>query len=886
MKTIQTLMLGIFMLSVPIATGISLPTADFGAIEPTSLGKAIIGFDAGSLPDVKVGHELVGFPVLKIVERGNFVVVAADDVLDVRMASFGLAGLAYVEDDVMKHIRVIPNDSRYNDQYGPKIHGLEMAWDSVGYGSTDTIVAVLDTGIRRTHEDFESSRVLQGYDYANNDNNPADDCSHGTHVSGTVAATTDNSVGVAGMSQATILPMKVLSPLLVTCGGSASDIADAIYDSTDQGADIISMSLGGGGSTTEENAVNYAWNNGVIVVAASGNDGANNSVDCPACYDSVIAVGSVSSNKVRSSFSDGGPELEIMGAGKDVLSTTDSSDSAYTEMDGTSMATPHVAGILALAKGCSGESNTVIRQAMRDTAEDLGNTGRDDAYGYGLARADLLIEELGCGADRPQASFTGTVTDLTVDFDASGSSDPGNNPLSFAWDFGDGSTGSGVAPSHTYGADGTYDVTLTVTSVLGSDQDTQSFTVDDGIGPVDPDPSTPNLASGVSESVAVTEGADSHFKIEVPADATTLTVEMTGPDCNLLSCPLDTDLYTRFGQRATDSEYDCRPYQQSNAESCTHNNPADGWWYVRVYGYSGSGTITLTATHDGTTGPSNKAPTASYTFSCTGLDCSFDGTGSSDPDGDPLTYTWNFGDGTSGSGATVSHSYSETGSYTATLTVNDGNGGTDSDSQTVSVTGPNRAPNASFTSDCSGLDCSFDGSGSSDPDGDALTYSWDFGDGSSGSGVAPSHSYAVTGSYTVTLTVDDGNGGSDQATATVDVSVVEDPDPDTPTIENGEQVSATLSGAGDSERFKIYVPAGTSSLSIVMDGPDCTLVCAFDADLYVRYGDRASQSEYDCRPYESDADETCTFSNPSEGWYYILASSFQGSGTVYITGSY
>ncbi len=889
MKTIQTLMLSIFMLSVPFATGITFPTADFGAIDPTSTGQAIIGFEAGQLPDVKVGSNYAGFPVLNIVERGNFIVLAADDLLDVRLATFGMTGIAYVEDDVLKTVRVIPNDSRYSQQYGPRIHGLETAWDDIGFGSSDVIVAVLDTGIRRTHQDFESSRILPGYDYSNNDSNPADDCDHGTHVSGTVGATTNNGVGVAGMSQTTILPMKVLSPIgfaFVTCGGNASDIADAIYDSTDQGADVITMSLGGSGSTTERNAVDYAWNNGVVVLAASGNDGGDNSVDCPACYDSVIAVGSVTSSKARSSFSDGGPQLEIMGAGSGIWSTTDNSDSSYQSMDGTSMATPHVAGIVALAKGCSGASNVEIRQALQNTAEDLGAAGRDNAYGHGLARADLLINELGCGVGRPTAAFSASVSDLTISVDGSASSDPEGDSLSYSWNFGDGATGSGVTASHTYGASGTYTVTLTVSDGTHSDTESRSYTVTDGSAPVDPDPSTPNLESGVTQSISVSAGSNAHYKIHVPGDATSLTVATDGPNCTAIVCSVDADLYTRFSARPTDDTYDCRPYASGSDETCTHSNAAEGWWYVRVYGYSGSGTVTITATHDGSTGPNNNAPTASFTSSCTDLACSFDGSGSSDPDGDSLTYSWVFGDGASATGATPSHTYSSTGSYTVTLTVNDGNGGSDASSQTVTVSAPNNSPTASFTASTSDRTVDVDGTASSDPDGDSLSYSWDFGDGNTGSGATASHTYAADGTYTITLTVDDGNGGTDSTSTTVSVSGPADPDPQTQTLQNGETASATLSGAGDFKRYKIYVPAGASSFQVVMDGPDCSVVCTFDADLYVRYGERATQTYYDCRPYEGDSDETCTFANPTPGWYYIRAQSYQGSGTVSITASY
>ncbi len=973
------------MLLVPALAGTA--TSQVGPVlEPTSAGQAIVGFNKGLLPDVDVGDHLVGYEVLRIVAPGSFVAVAAESLTRLRLDMQGYPGVSYIEDDALRFPTATPNDPRYSSQWGPGHMGFPAAWDTVGYGSSSITVAVLDTGILRTHEDFDS-RVLQGWDYVNNDNSPDDDCDHGTHVAGTVGATTNNGLGVAGMSQATILPMKVLAQSVWGCSGSDSGIADAIYDSTDQGARIISMSLGSAsGSTTIHNAVQYATNNGVIVVAAAGNDGSSNSVDYPGAFDEVIAVAALASSGSAASYSDRGPQVEISAPGSDIWSTW--GNVGYNSIDGTSMATPHVSGALALALSCdSSLSGSQLRTLMQNNAQDLGTAGRDNTYGFGLLRIDTLINAIGtCGGtgnSPPTASFTYTTSGLTANVDGSGSSDPNGDALTYAWDFGDGATGTGATTSHMYAADGTYTITLTADDGNGgSDSSSQSVTVSASGG-------DPVLTSGVAQSGSLSGAGDEDFyRIEVPAGATQLQVVLDGPAGS------DFDLYTRQGSRPTDSTYSCRPYTSSSDETCTHVNPAAAWWYIRVDSYSGSGTYTVTAT---VTSPApNQPPTASFTASCTELTCSFDGTASSDPDGDALTYAWDFGDGATGSGATASHTYASGGTYTATLTVDDGNGGSDSSSQNVAPTDPpagdpyldsgvpqsgslsgtgdedfyrisvpagasqlevvldgpagsdfdlytrqgarpsdstyscrpytsssdetcthsnpaagdwyirvdsysgsgsytltatvttgggNGAPTASFTYSCSSLTCDFDASGSSDPDGDALSYSWNFGDGATASGVAPTHAYASGGTYTVSLTVDDGNGGTDSTSASVTVS--SDPDPSTPNLANGQTETVYLSGSGAEKHYKIWVPAGAGSLTVVMDGPACSFwSCPLDADLYVRYGARATDASYDCRPYESDSDETCTISNPAEGWWYVRLDSYSGSGNLDVTASY
>lgn len=165
--------------------------------------------------------------------------------------------------------------------------------------------------------------------------------------------------------------------------------------------------------------------------------------------------------------------------------------------------------------------------------------------------------------------------------------------------------------------------------------------------------------------------------------------------------------------------------------------------------------------------PSNNAPTASIAFICSGLSCTFDGSGSRDSDGTIVTYEWVFGDGTTGNGVAVQHSYTQPGTYTVTLTVTDDGGAWNRDSRTVAVTASNAAPTAAFTISCSGLGCAFDGTRSNDTDGTIVAHDWDFGDGTTGSGANVSHTYGRAGSYTVILTVTDNGGASASDSKTI-----------------------------------------------------------------------------------------------------------------------
>jgi len=579
----------------PLAASVSPPLDE--SVPP--LAVYVVGFHA--LPeDAREGSAYGGGHVTRIDEALRFAVVetANPGVLEATAALDERVRYHFLDSLEAFSVTFTPNDARWNDagMYGARHVNAPTAWDTT-LGTTSVVVAVLDTGIRRTHEDFVGGRVLQGYDFVNSDTNPNDDCGHGTHVAGTIGATTNNAKGIAGLAQVNILPVKVLGPvgglINVQCSGSHNQIASGIRYAADQGAAVISMSLGGtSGSTALQDAVTYATNKGSLVIAATGNDGpCTNCVNYPAKYADAVAVACTDENKNQCSFSSDGPETDLSGPGNNILSTYTSSDTSYTTLSGTSMSTPHVSGVAALVKSANPSiSRADLRTRLQSTAQDRGAAGWDEQFGWGLvdAAAALAGSTPPPPNAAPTASFTATVSGLTVSVNGGGSSDSDGTLVSYSWNWGDGTAaGSGVTASHTYAAAGTYTVTLTVTDDDGATGTTsKSVTVS---STSDPDPGTPTLSNGATTSA--TSGATGtwqYYKISVPSGKSKLDVVIDGPSCGLLGCSADLDLYVKRAAKPTASSYDCRPYQSGSDETCSFTNPAADWWYIGVYVYSGS----------------------------------------------------------------------------------------------------------------------------------------------------------------------------------------------------------------------------------------------------------------------------------------------------------
>ncbi|MDF2482674.1 MAG: peptidase [Stenotrophomonas indicatrix] len=340
----------------------------------------------------------------------------------------------YVEVDQIMRATLTPNDTRFSEQWGFGTSNASInvrpAWDKAT--GTGVVVAVIDTGITN-HADLNAN-ILPGYDFISDaamardgggrDSNPndegdwygANECGsgipasnsswHGTHVAGTVAAVTNNSTGVAGTAfNAKVVPVRVLGK----CGGYTSDIADAIVwasGGTVSGvpananpAEVINMSLGGGGScsTTYQNAINGAVGRGTTVVVAAGNSNTNVSSAVPANCPNVIAVAATTSAGARASFSNYGTGIDISAPGQSILSTLNSGtttpgSASYASYNGTSMAAPHVAGVVALMQSVAPSplSPAQVESIIKSTARPLPGAC-SGGCGAGIIDADAAV---------------------------------------------------------------------------------------------------------------------------------------------------------------------------------------------------------------------------------------------------------------------------------------------------------------------------------------------------------------------------------------------------------------------------------------------------------------------------------------------------------------
>ena len=339
-----------------------------------------------------------------------------------------------------------PNDPYWSDQWNLKIIKAHEAW-STQLGSIDVTVAVLDTGVDYDHSDL-ASRVIKGYDFAYGDDDPMDGDGHGTHVAGTVSATIDNGIGVAGLAQVKILAVKVLDD-----NGSGSDwsVSNGISYAETR-ADIINLSLGCGCTANDlpltKIALDFAYLKDVLIVAAAGNSGSSGP-HYPSDDPNVISVSATTKDDNLASYSNRGSSIELSAPGGDtkggpywktyVLSTYKENSYAYSV--GTSMASPHVAGVAALVLSQSPNlSNTELRTHLQNTADDLGSTGLDTLYGYGRVNAQTAVTTI--LSPPPTSNYPPTAdagidqnvdVELTVTLDGTGSTDPNSDPITYFW---------------------------------------------------------------------------------------------------------------------------------------------------------------------------------------------------------------------------------------------------------------------------------------------------------------------------------------------------------------------------------------------------------------------------------------------------------------------
>jgi subtilisin family serine protease len=323
-----------------------------------------------------------------------------ESVLEMALTAQTVDGIKFLEPSAIYRHFLTPNDPLWEQQWGPYVTYFDEAWDYGLGGNSMNVVAVMDNACDWNHEDLYD-QVWYGWDYVYNsaDITPVQlTHDHGTHVTGTVAAKTNNGIGVAGMVNDTVYFAKV---------GDDQDglvdqaIVDGLYDMADIGRiSVINMSLGSESpSAAIEQACNYAWNNGKLLIVASGNNG-QGFISFPAAFLSCVAVGSIGADGnslYLTNYSQFGNEQEISAPGGEMQTgfgiVSCLPGNQYGAKEGTSMAAPHVTGLAGLMKNLNANlTNVDIRNILAATAFDYGDEGWDAVYGFGLINAVGAVE--------------------------------------------------------------------------------------------------------------------------------------------------------------------------------------------------------------------------------------------------------------------------------------------------------------------------------------------------------------------------------------------------------------------------------------------------------------------------------------------------------------
>jgi hypothetical protein len=431
--------------------------------------------------------------------------------------------------DYIAHATFTPNDPRFPEQYGLTKIEAPTAW--ITTEATGVRVAVLDCGIHATHPDLSGQVVLeQNFSTALSTD---DGCNHGTHVAGTVAAITNNGVGVASVApKALIMNGRVLDN---AGSGFFSDIDSGMQWATANGAKVISMSLGANipCPASTQTAVNNAWAAGVVIVAAAGNSNLASS-SAPGNCQNVIAVAATDSNDGRASFSNYGTKVEVAAPGVGILSTVNpdlNAGTEYASFSGTSMATPHVSGVAALIWSVPslGTSNAAVRDRLFNTADKIPGTGTlwsqgrvNAANAVGPATPPPALHD--AAVDTISASPTsvpqGSPVTVTV-----GVSNQGNVSDSFSVTLRDDSAGADIATqnvstvpagglrtlSFTWSTSSTtapVSHTLRATATLAGDSNSANNSKTTNVSVTQPAPGTHDVAiTGLSAPSSATRGA-------------------------------------------------------------------------------------------------------------------------------------------------------------------------------------------------------------------------------------------------------------------------------------------------------------------------------------------------------------------------------------------
>jgi len=498
----------------------------------------------------------------------------------------------YIEPDEMVTINGTQNSPTWGldrvDQTNGSIDN-QYIYDTT---ASNVNVYVIDTGVNN-HSDF-NGRVYSGYDFVDNDFNSSDCQGHGTHVAGTIAS---NTYGVAKSA-------KVYGVRVLNCQGTCSNSGilagmDWVAQNHSKPA-VANMSLGGGFSTSLNTAANNLVSSGVITVVAAGNDNSNACNYSPASASGVITVGSTANGDYRSSFSNYGTCVDIFAPGSNITSTSISGGSET--MSGTSMASPHVAGVAALYMAGNPNATTyaveqaLLNNATQNVISDV--QGSPNLMVYSRFGGDCVndcqnkdVLENGQAENNLSAS-AGNEIEYTMEVPA------GATDISFAMSGGSGDADLyvkfGSAPTDSSydcrpykngntesctgtQSGGTYYVRIKAYSNFSNVSLVGNYTLDTGgAEPIN-----------ISESnISIGQNQWSRYTYDLPTVYSSMTVSIAGGSG-------DADMYIRHGAESTQSLYDCRPYKNGNNESCTFSLPASGTWHLDLYGYSAVSGLTL-----------------------------------------------------------------------------------------------------------------------------------------------------------------------------------------------------------------------------------------------------------------------------------------------------
>jgi len=342
----------------------------------------LVGFKAGA--DIQAINAASGTMTLDTIPEVNVHIlrVPKSSTVEEMVRRFKrIPGIEFAEPDYIAKATFEPNDPSYGRQWGlPKIHA-PLAWD-ITQGSKDVVIAILDTGIDQNHEDL--GKIVANKNFTSSPT--VDDLfGHGTHCAGIAAAMTNNGTGVAGNGfDCSLMNGKVLGD---DGSGEYSWVAKGIIWAAFKKAKVINMSLSGTSpNTTLERAVNFAWRRGVVLVAAAGNTGTS-APNYPAYYDNCIAVAATDQNDNKASFSTYGKWVDVAAPGVSIFSTLPNHPNVigtmnYGYLDGTSMATPFVAGLAGLLWTTGwGTDNATVRNRLESTCDAIPMTGVYWAYG-------------------------------------------------------------------------------------------------------------------------------------------------------------------------------------------------------------------------------------------------------------------------------------------------------------------------------------------------------------------------------------------------------------------------------------------------------------------------------------------------------------------------